>query len=550
MQSSMALSVDGPKVSSSTPQTSCSKSVREHKHDELVLSHPPSKLLRVAEDNKGEACNVEWARYSKDISPLGVGILPSTPVQSCSNDDVATCKTILQAVSPSGVTLKEEEVVFGQKENGEQKSFLASPKTNRKLIFETETERLKTQFAPSSSGSKGNAENVEFKTDQYREEGGQDDASSVQHSNDYSPEIEIVNCMKSRQSIEVLNVSSHSCDSAKSSSQHETSAGKRRSSEDAVYMTDTGSDAVAKKDADTEAESSDELFLHLSPSQSQKSVYLTPGCDNNDSFNSTSLKLGPESHSSYTSNNANVLIAESRSDIGTLDATEQNNKGAAGCLNSEKHSVNAVHKEEIQERDEKTSQLKNSESFADMGHTEISGNVKRQKLSIKEAVSPEGSHCVTESITAFGKVKDVFQATAVEPGQCVAQVDSEKQLRWSKRKRSDGNQDTPVVSIAVSDNESDSQEKKKAKMETVDMTTRHEFTPSSLPQEVLAFQRKVINMVFFSFKHNDVWFYSAFCITSFCNNRAYSVQHANVAVFADLYFGPSLPPHSLLLLSS
>jgi hypothetical protein len=482
LQSSTASSLDGPQVSSSTPQTLFSKSVRKHKHDELVLSRPPYKLLRVAEDNKGEAFNMEWSSYSKDVSSLGVGILPSSP-QSCINDDVAPCKTILQAVSPSRVTLKEKEVVFGQKENGEQQSFLASPKTNRKLIFETKTGRLKTQFVPSSSGSKGNAENVEFNTDQYREERGQDDASSVQNSNDCSPETEIVNCMKSRQSTEVLNVSSHSCDSTKSSSQHGTCVGRMRSSEDAVYMTETGSNPVAKDDADTEAESSNELFLHLSQSQTQKSVYLTPGCDNNDSFNSTSLKLDPESHSSYTSNNADDLISESRSDD-TLDSTEQINKGAPGCFNSEKHSVNAGHEEEIQ-GDEKPSQLQSSESFADMGHTETSGNVKRQKLSIKEAVFPVGSHCVTESITAFSKVKDVFQATAVEPSQCVAQVDSERQRRWSKRKRSDGNQDTPVVGIAISDNESDGQVQKMAKMETADMTTRHEFTPSSLPQEVI-----------------------------------------------------------------
>jgi hypothetical protein len=491
MQSSIASSLDGPQVSSSTPQTLCSKSVKKHKHDELVSSRPPYKVLRVAEDNKGKAFNVEWARYSKDGSSLGVGILPSSP-QSCINDDVVPGKTILKDVSPSRITLKEKEVVFGQKENGEQQSFLASPKTNRKLIFETETERLKTQFVPSSSGSKGNAENVEFKTDQYREERGQDDASSVQNSNDYSPETEIVNCMKSRQSTEVLNVSSHSCDSTKNSSQHGTCVGRMRSSEDAVYMTDTGSNAVANEDGDTETDSSNELFLHLSASQTEKSVYLTPGCDNNDSFHSTSLKLDPESHSSCTSNNADVLISESRSDNDTLDATEQNNKGAPGCFNSEKHSVNGGH----EEGDEKPSQLTSSESFADMGHTETSGNVKRQKMSIKEAVFPEGSRCVTESITAFSKVKDVFQATAVEPSQCVAQVDSERQRRWSKRKRSDVNQDTPVVGIAISDNESDGQVQKMAKMETADMTTRHEFTPSSLPQEVLTFQQKVINMFF------------------------------------------------------
>jgi hypothetical protein len=452
--------------------------------------------VQVAEDDKGEAFNVEGARYSKDISSLGVGILPSSPVQSCSNDDVAPCKTILQAVSPTRVTLKEKEVVFDQKTNGQQESLLASPKTNRKLIFETETERQKTQFVPSSSGSKGNAEKVEFKTDQYREEGGQDDASSVQPSNDYSPEIEIVNSVKSRQSTEVLSVSSHSFDSTKSSLQHGTSAGRRRSSEDAVYMTDAGSNAVAKKDADTETESSGELFLHLSPSQTQKSLYLTPECDNNDSFHSTSLKLDPKSHSSYTSNNADVLISESQSDIETLVAAEQNNKCAPGCFNSEKHSVNTVHGEEI-EGDEKPSQLKSSESCTDTGHAEISGNVKRQKLSIREAVSPEGSDCVTESITAFSRVKDMFQITAVEPSQCVVQVDSERQLRLSKRKRSDGNQDTPVVSIAISDNESDGQVQKKAKMETADMTNRHEFTPSSLPEEVLAFQQTVINMFFF-----------------------------------------------------
>ena len=77
MQSSTALSVDGTQVSSSTPQTSCTKSVRKHKRDELVLSHPPSKLRRFAGDDKGEDFNVEWARYSKERSSLGVDILPS-----------------------------------------------------------------------------------------------------------------------------------------------------------------------------------------------------------------------------------------------------------------------------------------------------------------------------------------------------------------------------------------------------------------------------------------------------------------------------------------
>ena len=496
MQSSTALSMDGTQVPSSTPQTSCTKSARKHKHDELVLSHPPSKLRRFADDDKGEDFNVEWARYSKERSSLGVDILPSSPVHSPSNDDVTSCKTILQTVSPTRVTLKEKEEVFGQKANGQQQSFLASPKTNRKLIFETGTERLKTQLVPSSSGSKGNAtEKVEFKTDQYREEGGQDDVSSLQDSIDYSPEIEIVSCIKSRQSTEVLYVSSHSCDSTKSSSQHGTSTGRRRSSEDTVYVTDTGSNAGTKKDAaDTEAESSDEFFLHLSPSQSQKSVYLTPVYDNNDVFHSTSLKLDPKSHSSYTGSNADVLISESQSDKETLDAAEQNNKLAPGCFNSEKHSVCTVHVEEIQEGNEKPSQLKSSGSCTDTGHTNISGNVTRQKLSIKDAVSPGGSHCVTESFTAFSKVKDVFQSTAVEPSQCVAQVDSERQLRWSKRKRDDGNQDTQVDSSAISDNESDGQVQKKAKMETADITTGHEFTPSNLPQELLAFQQKVSNI--------------------------------------------------------
>jgi len=531
MQSSTALSMDGAQVSSSTPQTSCIKSVRKHKHDELVLSHPPSKLQRFADD-KGEDFSVEWARYSKERSSLGVDILPSSPVHSRSNDDVASCKTLLQAVSPTRVTLQEKEVVFGQKANGQQQSFLASPKTNRKLIFETGAERLKTQLVPSGSGSKGNVEKDEFKKDQYREEGGQDDVSSVQHSNDYSPEIEIVSCTKSRQSTEVLYVSSHSCDSAESSSQHGTSAGKRRSSEDTVYVTDTGSNAGAKKDTDTEAESSDEFFLHLSPSQSQKSVYLTPVCNNNDSFHSSSLKLDPTSHS-CTSRKADVLISDSQSDKEVPDATEQNNKCAPDFLNSEKHAVCTVHEEEVQEGDEKPSHLKSSGSCTDTGHTDLSGNVTRQKLSIKDAVSPGGSHCVTESFTAFSKVKDVFQITAVEPSQCVAQVDSERQLRWSKRKTSDGNQDTPVDSSAISDNERDGQVQKKAKMETADITTRHEFTPSSLPQEVLAFQQKVSNM-FLSFKHKDIWLKSACCITFFCINRVCSVQHANLAVFTDL----------------
>lgn len=510
MQSSTALSMDGTQVSSSTPHTSCTKSVRKHKHDELVFSHPPSKLQQFTEDDKGEDFNVEWARYSQERSSLGVDILPSSPVHSGSNNDVASCKTILQAVSPTTVTVKEKEVVFGHKANGQQQSFLASPKTNRKLIFETGTERLKTQLVPSSSGSKSNGEKVEFKTDQCREEGGQDDVSSVQCSNDCSPEIEIVNCIKSRQSTEVLYVSSHSCDSTKTSSQHGASAGRSRSSEDTLYETDTGVKAGAKKDADTEAESSDEFFLHLSPSQTQKSVYLTPVCDNNDSFHSTSLKLDSKIHSSYTASNADVLISESQNDKETLHAAEQNNELAPGCFNSEKHSVCTVRVEEIQEGDEKPSQLKSSGRCTDMGHTDISGNVTRQKLSINDAVTPEGSHCVPESFTAFSQVKDVFQITAVEQSQCKAQVDSERQLRWSKRKRGDGNQDTLVDSSAISDNESDGQVQKKAKMETADVTTGHELTPSSLPQEVLAFQHKVSNM-FLPLKRKDIWLKSACC---------------------------------------
>jgi len=508
MQSSTALSMDGTQVSSSTPQT-CTKSVRKHKHDELVLSQPPSKLRQFAEDDKGDF-NVEWARYSQERSSLGVDILPSSPVHSHSNDDVPPCKTILQAVSPTTVTVKEKEVVFGQKANGQQQSFLASPKTNRKLIYETGTERLKTQLVPSSSGSKRNAEKLEFKTDQCKEEGGQDDVLSVQCSNDCSPEIEIVNCIKSRQSIEVLYVSSHSRDSTKNGSQLGATAGTSGSSEDTVYMTDTGSNADAKKDADTEAESSDEFFLRLSPSQTQKSVYLTPVCENNNSFHSTSLKLDPKIHSSYTGSNADVLISESQSDKETLHATEQNNKLATDCFNSEKHSVCTVYVEEIQEGNEKPSQLMSSGRCTDVGHTDISDNVTRQKLSINDAVSPEGSHCVPESVTAFSQVKDVFQITAVEPSQCKEQVDSER----PKRKRGDGNQDTQVDCSAISDNESDGQVQKKAKIETADMTTGHEFTPSSLPQEVLAFQQKVSNM-FLSFKRKDVWMKSACCITVF-----------------------------------
>jgi hypothetical protein len=515
MQSSTALSMDGTQVSSSTPQTSCTKSVMKHKHDELVLSQPPSKLRRFADSDKGEDFNVEWARYSKERSSLGVDILPSSPVHPHSNDDVATCKPILQAVSPTRVTLKEKEVVFGQKADGQEQSFLASPKTNRKLIFETGTERLKTQLVPSSSGSKGNAEKVEYRTDQYKEEGGQDDASSVQHSNDCSSEIEIVNYMKSRQSTEVLYVSSHSCDSTNSSSQQGTSAGRKWSSEDSAYV--AGSNGGTKKDADTEAESSDEFFLHLSPSQSQKSVYLTPVCDNNDSFHSTSLKLDPTRHSSCTSSNAGVLISESQSDKELPDATEQNNKRAPGCFNSDKRSVCTFH-EEIQEGDEKPSQLRSSGSCTDMGRTDLSANVTRQKLSIKDAVSPGGSNCVTESFTAFSEVKDVFQITAVGPTQCVVQVDSERQLRWSKRKRGDGNQDTPVDSNTISDNESDGQLQKKAKMETADMTTGQEFTPSILPQEVLAFQQKVSNMFLLNLRFRGP------CIVIYSYNKTYEMH--------------------------
>lgn len=498
IQSSTALSVDGSQDSSSTPQT-LTESVRKRKRDESVLSHPLSKLQLIAEDDKREDFNVEQARYSKERSSLVVDALSSSLLHSYSADDVAQYKTILQAVPPTNVTLKEKEVVLGQKANGQRQSVLASPKANRKLIFETETERWKPQFVLSCSSSKGNVEEVEFKRDQYKEEGGQDDAPSVQHSNDYSPEIEIVNCTKSRQSTEVLYISSQSCDSTKSISQLGTSAGRKRSSGNPVDMTDIGSNAGTKKDADTEAECSDEeLFLHLSPSQSQKSVYLTPVSDKNDSIHCTSLNIDLTSPS-YSNSNADALNSKSRHDQEILDTTKQNNKHVLGCFNSERHSAYTIH-EEVEEGGEKSSQLQTSASPTDTGHTDVSGNVTRQKLSIKDAVSQEGSHCVTESFTTLSKVKDV-PITSVEPSQCVVPVDSKMQLRRSKRKRSDGKQDALVVSIARSDSESDghstpSEVQKKAKTETADMTTGHEFTPSSLPQEVSAFQQKVISMCF------------------------------------------------------
>jgi hypothetical protein len=405
--------------------------------------------------------------------------------------------------------LKEKEVVLGQKANGQRPSGSASPKAKAKLIFGTEAEGQKPQFVLSCSDSEGNAEKVQ--TDHYKEEGGQDGTPSVQHSNGCSPEIEMLNCQNLRQSTEVVYVSSHSCDSTKSSSQHGTSAGRKRLSANTVEVTDIESNADTKKDGDTDTECYDEsLVLHLSFSQSQKSVYLTPASDKNDNCHSPSLNADL-TNCSYTSSNADTLNSESRSDQETFDGTKQNVEHVSGSFNSEGHSVHTVHTKEIHEKPEKPSQIQSSGSSADTGQTDGSGNVTRQMLSmpfalsIKDAMSPEGSHCVTDSFTAISKVKGVVQITSVESSQCVTPVDSEGQLRLSKTKSSDVNQDTVVVSTDISDSESDghstpSEVQKNVKMETAHMTTGREDTPSSLLQKVLTFRQKVISTFFLSFE--------------------------------------------------
>jgi hypothetical protein len=495
--------MDGSQDPSSKLETSITKSTRKRKHEESDLSDPVFKLQRIAEEDEGKDISVKQVSCSKDRSSLGVDALSSSPAASPITDDVTKYKTSLPVVSPTKITLKEKEVEISPKINRQQQSPLASPKASRKLVFETEIEGHKPQFVLDPSNSDQNAGKVGHKTDKYEEEGRQTatDASSVQGGNNSSPEIEILNSKKSRQSIEVVFVSSHSHDSARSNSQHKIHAGSKRISGN-VEVIDIEYNADKKKNVDTEEECSDEeLFLHLSPSPSQKSMDLVSKSDKSSSSHSASVSVNHTSYSSYKSSNADSLNSGSRSEQEVLNTTKQDKKLSSGSSNSERHSIYTI-QEEIEEP-EKMSQSHSSGSSTNLEYTNDSGSMTRKKINMpfsltkKDIVSPESSPCITDSFTTFSRVKDVAQITSVQPSQFVTPVDSESQLRRFKRKRDDGKQDIPLVSIAGSDSESDSHStpsevQKKSRTDNGDMTNGHKDILSILPQKPATLLQKVI----------------------------------------------------------
>jgi hypothetical protein len=495
MKSSTTLSVDGSQDTNTKLETSPVKSSRKRKRDELDLSNPLCKLQQIAEEDE-EGNKIGQVGCLKEGSLLCFGALPSSSAALTSTDDVAKHKTNLPVVSPTKVTLKEKEVEISPKANRQQQSVLSSPKASRKLIFETEVERQEPQFVLVRTSGKENIIKTESKTDIYKEEKihSATVAPSVSSSNDSSPEIEILNSKTSRQNIEVVFQSSHLHDSAKNSSQCEIPAGRKRASGDTVEVVNIEDNSGREEDVDTEAECSDaELFLHLSPSPSQKSMDVVSRPDKCSSSHSASVSADHISSSSYKSSSAYSLDSASVSEQEISNTTKQDKKLL------ERHSIYTIQEEEPEE----TSQIQSSGSSTNSEHTNgsciMSGKKKNMPFSLakKDIVSPEGSPYVTDSFTTFSKVKDVAQFTSVGQSQSVASVVSESEHRISKRKRDAGRQDIPVVSIVGSDSESDghstpSEVQKKARTENVDVINGHKGTPSILSQKPTTVLREVI----------------------------------------------------------
>ncbi|PNF40572.1 hypothetical protein B7P43_G06756 [Cryptotermes secundus] len=492
MQSSTTLSEDP----SSKFETSLTKSERKRKHEESLLIgiNRLSKLPRIVEEEgEGKDMNVEQARYSKEGSSLGVHSLPSSPAASASADDSAKHKSNLPLMSPTKVTLKEKEVEISPKANKKERSGLTSPKASRRLIFETETERPKPQFVLSSS--RKIIGKVESQTHRYEEEVRQSvtDALSVQGNNDSSPEIEILNSKKPRQSIEVLFVSSHSHDSTKSTSQHEVHTGRNRASGGTVEVIDVDDNADRKKDIDTEAEGSDgELYLRLSPSPSQKPLDFVCRSDKNSSSHSVSVSGDHTSYSSYKSSNAESLSSGSRGEQEVLNTMKHGKKLLSGGSNSKRYSVYTIQEEDTEEELEKASQVQSNGSSTNSGYTNGSCDMAKKKLSKLHSLTTANSHEVSlhidDSGTSFGRVKAGAQVALAEPSQFVGLGHSESQLTTSKRKRDHGKEGIPIVSIVGSDSESDghstpSEAQKKARTANGDVGNGRTDTPSILHQK-------------------------------------------------------------------
>jgi hypothetical protein len=492
--------MDGSQDPSSKLETSVTKSTKKRKHEENNFSLQMSKLQRIVEvKDEEQGINVEQTRHSKKGSSLSVHDLPSSAATSASAYDLAKQKSSVLLMSPTKVTLKEKEVEISPKANKQEQSILTSLKASRRLTFETEAEKQKPELVLVQSNSTKSLGKVESDTHSHEEDVRQNvtDVPSVQGNIDSSPEIEILDSKKSRQSIEVLFVSSHSHDSLKSTSQREVHAGRNRASGGTVEVIDVDI-ASRKKDADFEKEGSDgELFLRLSPSPSQKPMDFVCRSDKNSSSQSASLSADHTSYSSYKSSNAESLSSSSRGEQEVLDTMKQGKKLLSGSSNSKNYSVYTIQEEDTEEF-EMSSQIQSSGSSTNSGFANGSCDVARKQKHKLQVASCEGLPHAVDSCTTFSKVKNEAQIVSAEPGLFLAVVDSETQLTESKRKRDTGKQGIPIVNIVGSDSESDghstpSEVLKKARTDSGDVENGHKDTASILHPKPSTLLQKVIS---------------------------------------------------------
>ncbi|XP_069700537.1 TP53-binding protein 1-like isoform X2 [Periplaneta americana] len=450
-------------IESETSSNKTDECTRKRKYTEEDDSEEKSaKVQRIAE----EKTVVEGASISDD----NIGT---------SKDKVAKDKSVVSLVNPTKVDLKEKEVEISPKADRQKLSLVSSPAASRKLDFETESnagDKKRTQFVLVPSSSKEVEMTEEVKTDKDEETNTQKMAETPesQVSADSSPEVEIVETKKSRKSIEVVyaSISSHS-----NSSWQPTFSSQKRLPGDLEEIVEVEDKEDEKKD--TEESSEEELFLHLSPSPSQKSSSDIHRTQKSSGSLSASTSANHTSYSSYKSSNA-ASYTQSEQDS---DSTKKAREFVVGTSNSKKHSIYTIHEDEV----EKGSQTQNSGSSSSSEHTNglVGGDKMEFSLTRKDILSPEDTPAITDSFTTFSKVKDVAQMTAKEEqSQFSVAMDVESEHRTSKRKRC-AEKDSQVINVLGSDSESDGHStpgdvQKKARIEAADLANGRKDTSSSL----------------------------------------------------------------------
>jgi hypothetical protein len=190
---------------------------------------------------------------------------------------------------------------------------------------------------------------------------------------------------------------------------------------------------------------------------------------------------------------------------------KQAKKLLSGGSNSKKYSVCTIQEEDTEEELEKATQVQSNGSSTNSGYTDGSCDVARKKinklhsLTTADAVSREGSPHIVNSCTSFSKVKEGAQVASAEPSQFVGLGGSDSQPTTSKRKRDNGKQDIPIVSIVGSDSDSDghstpSEAQKKARTDNVDVEKGHKDMPSILHQKPSTLLQKVITNYLIMYK--------------------------------------------------